>query len=150
MPLIHLIYASTSSTCATPAELAAILATSRRNNTRDGVTGMLLHTGGSFFQVLEGEAAAVDAAFARIAGDERHRDVVTIIRERIHQRAFGEWSMGFAEMDRETLESLTGANDFFSDGTALDALGPGRAKKILMAFRKNRWRLSETAPAGSR
>ncbi|HEY4305455.1 MAG TPA: BLUF domain-containing protein [Gemmatimonadaceae bacterium] len=138
--LIHLIYASTATVELDAAELSEILCVSRRNNERDGVTGMLLHTQGSFFQVLEGEPEQVDAAFERIARDDRHRNVITIIRERIATRAFGEWSMGFAELAAADIATMSGANDFFADATCFDSLDAGRAKKLLTAFRNKRWR----------
>lgn len=102
---------------------------------------MLLYVDGSFFQVLEGSADAVDALFARIALDPRHRSVVTIIREPISQRAFGEWTMGFANMTREEVITAVGMNDFFGSKTCFDELDGGRAKKLLAAFAEGRWRV---------
>jgi hypothetical protein len=66
-PLIHLIYAGSAVGTPDAAALARVLRDSRRNNVRVDVTGMLLYTEGTFFQVLEGPAAAVDATFATIA-----------------------------------------------------------------------------------
>ncbi|MEE2915447.1 MAG: BLUF domain-containing protein, partial [Pseudomonadota bacterium] len=51
----------------------AVLAVSRRNNARDGITGLLYADGRRFLQVLEGERAAVERAYQRIAADPRHR-----------------------------------------------------------------------------
>ena len=139
-PLIHLIYASTA--VGTPGDdtLADVLRASRRNNARVGVTGMLLYTEGTFFQVLEGPAAAVDAAFATIAADPRHARAVTIIRERIARRAFGEWSMGYVTATPRELDAVSGMNDFFTQASCFDLLDAGRAKKLLTAFRVGRWR----------
>jgi hypothetical protein len=138
--LIHVIYASKATVELDAGSLAEILRVSRVNNERVAVTGMLLHTHGSFFQVLEGPSARVDEVFSRIADDPRHRGVVTIIRERIHRRTFGEWSMGFTELKPGEIASVTGANDFFSGATCFDMLDAGRAKKLLSAFRDKRWR----------
>jgi hypothetical protein len=70
-----------------------ILATSRRNNARDGLTGLLYADGTRFLQVLEGEPGKVEAAFARIAPDARHRGVVVLSRRTIDAREFGAWEM---------------------------------------------------------
>jgi hypothetical protein len=43
-----------------------ILETSRRNNARDGLSGLLLLGGRRFLQVLEGPKDALDQAYARI------------------------------------------------------------------------------------
>jgi hypothetical protein len=73
----------------------AILAVSRRNNRRDQVTGLLYYDGRRFLQALEGPAAAVEAAVARIQADARHRAIVILSRRDIAEREFGDWSMAY-------------------------------------------------------
>lgn len=90
----QLLYASNTSRDVTQDVLDDILAKSRRNNARDGITGMLLYIEGGFMQVLEGEEAAVGAAYERIARDKRHWNT-QILLDRAAPRAFGQWSMGF-------------------------------------------------------
>lgn len=70
-----------------------ILAVSRRNNTRDGVTGFLLIDRCLFFQVLEGERACIMATYDRIQRDRRHSDVSLMSLRDIGARAFPDWSM---------------------------------------------------------
>ncbi len=77
-------------------DILAILAKSRRNNARDGVTGGLLFSTGCFAQVLEGPVDAVEAAFERIQCDERHTDVTVLQAGPVAMRDFPDWSMGFA------------------------------------------------------
>ena len=144
-PLIHLIYCSAAPRPLGRDELATLLAGARAYNERHGITGMLLHVDGSFFQVLEGAPEDVERLFARIGADPRHDHVTVIIREPVAVRAFGEWTMGHAEMSRHELDGIVGANDFFAGGRSLAEIGDGRAKKLLAAFRDGRWR---TAPAG--
>lgn len=144
--LIHLIYASAATHAPSTAGLEAILAKSRDNNARDGVTGMLLYADGSFFQVLEGSEEAVDAAFARIDRDERHRGTTCIIRERIARRSFREWTMGFAGVSCDELRVLPGMNDYFESRQCLHELDAGRARKLLQAFGAGRWRSRLVSP----
>ena len=75
--------------------IGGILAKSRRNNVRDGVTGGLLFSDGCFAQVLEGPMEAVMAAFERIQCDERHGEVVVLQSGPIAERHFSDWSMAF-------------------------------------------------------
>ena len=77
------------------AAVAGILAVSKRNNARVGVTGALLFNRGSFAQVLEGSKAAVETTFERIQRDTRHSDVAVLQCEPVTARAFPNWSMGF-------------------------------------------------------
>ncbi len=138
--LTHIIYASTAVMEFTASDLKTILQVARRNNSLKSVTGMLLYASGSFFQVLEGDEATLMALFTHISSDSRHRNVTKIIQEPIAQRAFGDWTMGFAEIESSELETIEGFSDFFQQGNSLSNLQPGRAKKLLSAFAQGRWR----------
>lgn len=138
--LTHLMYTSAAAPGLDPSDLKAILQVSRSKNAERAVTGMLLYTSGSFFQVLEGDDATVTELFAIIVSDPRHTRVTKIIHEPIAQRAFGDWTMGFAEVAPSELASMEGLSDFFQQGESLANLQPGRAKKMLSAFAQGRWR----------
>jgi len=138
--LIHLIYCSAAARSFSREELAALLSRARANNARLGITGMLLHIEGSFFQVLEGAPDAVDGLFDAIRRDARHRQLTVIIREPVAARTFGEWTMGYADITPAELDGIVGANDFYAGGESFTRLGEGRAKKLLAAFRDGRWR----------
>ncbi|MBC8025603.1 MAG: BLUF domain-containing protein [Steroidobacteraceae bacterium] len=150
--LIHCIYSSRASTPMREDEVQSMLEGARRKNVARDITGMLLLIEGSFFQVLEGDAAVVDKTYEAIASDARHDRVTQIIREPIAQRSFGEWSMGFAEMGRAEAQRLVGENDFFDGASCLEHINPGRARKLLVAFGAGRWRTDRTGshPARAR
>jgi Sensors of blue-light using FAD len=73
--------------------LNGILSISRRNNVRDGVTGALVCRRDIYLQLLEGAEDVVEAAFARIAGDDRHLAVERLSAGRVPQRLFPDWAM---------------------------------------------------------
>lgn len=93
MLLTRLIYASRASDVLTPADHEQILESSRRNNAKVGVTGLLAFGAREFLQCLEGSREAVNATYARILGDPRHQDVQLIDCREIEQRWFGDWGM---------------------------------------------------------
>jgi EAL domain-containing protein (putative c-di-GMP-specific phosphodiesterase class I) len=138
--LIHLIYTSTATQAFTDNDILELLEKARENNQRLEITGMLLYTDGSFFQVLEGDRAVVDALFQHIAKDERHTAVTTIIRETIARRSFGDWTMGNTAISVQEVGDIVGLNDFFSEASCFSQLNSGRAKKLLSAFKEGRWR----------
>ena len=109
----QIIYISTSrSQFPDRAAVQDILETSRRNNARDGLSGLLLVGGRRFLQVLEGPAEALDSAYARIRQDPRHFALVELARRPIDERSFAQWSMGFEEEPQAFLpqvERLTAA-----------------------------------------
>ena len=92
-------------------EVQKILASSRRNNVREGVTGALLFNGEWFAQVLEGPLAKVEATFERIQRDPRHADVTVLESGVASCRVFADWSMAYAGAD-ETQRSRMKALSF--------------------------------------
>jgi hypothetical protein len=143
--LIHLIYASTATEAFGNVQLTELLQQSRANNERLSLTGMLLHSEGNFFQVLEGEPARVDQLYQKIILDKRHGQFTVIIREPIARRSFPSWSMGFSSVSPEELTAIAGLNDFFGKRSCFIQLDAGRAKKLLAAFAEGRWRANATS-----
>lgn len=140
--LIHLIYCSAASHALSTEELQNIINVARRKNEKVDITGILLYSDKSFFQVLEGKEKDVNQLFDLISRDSRHLQITTIIKEKIPKREFAEWTMGFYHPDLEALQSIDGFNDFFTSRTCLADLDRGRAKKLLQAFAQGRWRKS--------
>lgn len=137
MPLIHLIYVSTAREEFDNRELQHILEASARNNTPRGITGMLIYAGGSFMQILEGEAAAVDETYRRITQDPRHHDIFLIERETIQERDFGDWHMGFRRIGIQDIAAHPAYTPFLANGhidPARIGAKPGAALDMLKDF----------------
>ncbi|RZJ25497.1 MAG: BLUF domain-containing protein [Haliea sp.] len=113
--LIQLIYASRVSRSLGPMDIKDILAASRRNNAKLGVTGALCLNNGIFLQALEGDRSAVNALYHRILLDERHRDTAILSFGEITKRRFGTWSMGLlasVEENRDLFLKYSASADF--------------------------------------
>lgn len=76
--------------------IGAIVATARRTNKANNVTGALLFTGSGFAQVLEGPREIVESTFERISADPRHADVTVLSFTPTERRCFPDWPMGFS------------------------------------------------------
>lgn len=137
--LLQLVYVSSATTPLDDAALAALLAQSRENNARGGVTGMLLYKDGNFLQLIEGAEAAVRALHARILRDARHQRVITIIEDRTAERQFPGWSMGFVPADRMPTASVEAFTPFLLPGgdPARFAELRGQVREVLDTFRRN-------------
>ena len=98
--MFQLVYISSTREDIDPATLEAILEVSRRNNGRNGVTGLLVAGRRRFLQALEGPEQAVLDTYARIRADPRHYAFVLLTGRAIDRRAFGDWSMA-CECGRE-------------------------------------------------
>lgn len=92
-------YSSYATAGVQPSDLEAILATSQRNNARDGLTGVLMFNGAIFVQTIEGPAAVVDGLMARIGDDQRHCEIEVRDSRTIRRRIFPDWSMGYVRLD---------------------------------------------------
>lgn len=93
----QLVYISTARREISPELLRVILAVSRTNNLRVGVTGLLVSGGNRFLQVLEGPVEAVCDTYKRIQQDQRHYALVVLTSRSVPARAFGDWSMAFKQ-----------------------------------------------------
>ena len=143
MDLVHCIYCSTSTNeDFSPADLATLLAECREKNSKADLTGMLLYSDKTFFQVLEGDRSVVEALLEKLTKDKRHKSVTKIILESIEERAFAQWTMGYSKVSKKELAEIPGLNDFFAQGRSYMELGEGRAKALLSAFKDGAWRVS--------
>ena len=73
--------------------LTSILANARRRNARDAITGALICRHDIYLQLIEGDGAAIDALYARIAADDRHLAVTLLSRAEVADRLFPGWAM---------------------------------------------------------
>lgn len=137
--MISLTYLSTATLPYTQEQLTELLAASRERNHADDLSGMLLYAGGHFIQTLEGPEENVDATFARIERDSRHRNIYIALREPIDERVFPDWSMGFENLSPEDAQTLPGFNDFLAghEMSAEDRKRLGRAGVFHRVFKNN-------------
>jgi Sensors of blue-light using FAD len=98
--LVRLLYASRMDASVNPEALSAILRSSRANNPKVGVTGVLCCSHGIFMQSLEGGRTVVSKLFQKIATDKRHHDVVLLSYDEISERRFAGWAMGQVNVSR--------------------------------------------------
>ena len=95
--------------------IRGILAASRTNTARVGVTGALMFNAGCFAQVLEGPGEAVETTFERIQQDERHGEVSLLALEPVEERLFTDWSMayvGASQADAARYGDMAGESGF--------------------------------------
>ena len=106
-----LVYMSSPTREMDDAEVQDLLRRAKRNNDRDGITGILIHDRRRYLQCLEGEEARVEATFARISMDPRHRAIIRLQSGTIDRRQFPGWAMATkmaakGQSLKETVEPL--------------------------------------------
>jgi hypothetical protein len=127
--LVRLLYASRAAAAPSAAVNEAILARSRSYNTAHGITGILCQGGDIFMQVLEGGRDEVNALYAQIVRDPRHKDVILLQYEEITERRFAGWTMGQVDLSRVNLSLLLK----YSERPVLDPYSvPGRVSAAML------------------
>lgn len=112
--MYYIIYVSQAEKPMDEAEIEEILTRSRANNTKAGITGLLIYRyapdtkSGHFIQMLEGEKAAVCALYDRIRDDPRHHTKILLEQGDSEGRLFADWSMGFKNVGDEHFKTVPG------------------------------------------
>ncbi|MEN9659232.1 MAG: hypothetical protein RL571_2697 [Pseudomonadota bacterium] len=97
--MIRLLYVSQAASGITEEQVKDILKSAQRKNPATGLTGVLVHGGGLFMQVLEGPEQAVLRQYVKILDDRRHSDCQTLHISPANDRIFEKWSMGIIQSD---------------------------------------------------
>ncbi len=137
--MYHLVYISYASRALREADLLDILNTSRINNKKAGITGMLVYLRERFIQVLEGDYEAVNRIYKDIKDDTRHHKVTTVLEGNTEHRIFKDWSMGFKKLDGQQFEELSGyrdPEDFFNSTHVTDE-SPAVMIFLSLFYKKN-------------
>jgi class 3 adenylate cyclase len=96
----RLTYISKFSQSLTKKEIENIGNISQTNNSREGITGVLLCCSNIFFQILEGEEDRIDSLYQKILKDDRHYQILCLKSElNVSLRIFPEWSMNVIVLD---------------------------------------------------
>lgn len=104
--MIRLLYCSQVKSDFSEEILKEILLTSRENNRKNRITGVLVHGGGLFMQVLEGPEQNVLRTYMKILDDKRHTDSRIIHITPVKDRLFENWTMGVIEAEPLTFENV--------------------------------------------
>jgi hypothetical protein len=98
--MLRLLYLSQAVTALDDDSIENILRTAQRNNPKVGITGVLIHGGGYFMQLLEGPEQAVLHLYVKILDDRRHGNCQIIqVSPMTSDRLFAQWAMGSIKSD---------------------------------------------------
>ncbi|MBD2177721.1 BLUF domain-containing protein [Pseudanabaena sp. FACHB-1998] len=96
----RLTYISSFSRSLSKREIEAIGHISQTNNSREGITGVLLSCNSIFFQILEGDEDCIDRLYEKILRDDRHNGILCLKSEQnVSTRKFPDWSMEVIVLD---------------------------------------------------
>ena len=103
---IRISYASTTNSqpSSIRQDLTDILNEAQQHNAIHGICGVLFYGNDYFFQCLEGEKQVVDALYAKIAKDPRHKNIVTLSYDSIKEPRFNSWNLKYVLQEDTVLE----------------------------------------------
>lgn len=127
--LLTLTYTSSATHLLSVDQLVDLIEQIRPKNERLGVTGLLLYSGGTVVQTLEGAPEVVDDLLDVIAADPRHTGVRVVDRSAVAERAFTTWSMGFRNITAREVAELQDFTEF-----ARQSVGDDLAAHAVAAF----------------
>ena len=105
--LYNVVYCSRATAGVGDTDVARIVATAKRYNPENGITGMLVFGSGIFFQWLEGPRDTVTQLMVMLRTDSRHDSIVELSEvEESRERLFPDWAMELvgAEHIRDVLQ----------------------------------------------
>lgn len=108
----RVIYLSSATKPLSDEEISLLLTVSRKRNLENNITGLLLYADGNFIQIIEGNEVDVNLLFDKIQKDSRHKNVITVVNEKIKKRSFSDWSMGYSIVNPEFIALHPEINPF--------------------------------------
>ena len=98
--LYNMVYCSRAAPGVDAAAVDRIIASSRRWNPAQGITGLLVFGSGIFFQWLEGPRHSIMELMATLQTDTRHGSIVQLsATEEVRERLFPDWDMELVTAD---------------------------------------------------
>jgi hypothetical protein len=89
--------------------LQQLLQAAQIRNRAAGITGVLVHDQGSYFQWLEGPSESLQRVWASILRDRRHHQVTVLREEPISDRVFQGWDLRIARGAQVSIEATVAA-----------------------------------------
>lgn len=96
-----IVYVSTVTQEMESNEIKDILNNSKEWNNKNGITGLLLFSGGNFFQIIEGEKDMISELFQEIKSDKRHHNIIQIFGKEIHKEAYDGYDSDYVSEDSD-------------------------------------------------
>ena len=104
----HLIYLSQATRPLSAKALTNLVEQARQANARQCLTGALVYSNKRFIQLLEGEQAALEAAYMHISQDPRHQHLCKVAHRPIAARYFSESPLAFQTLSPAQFAHLAG------------------------------------------
>ncbi len=86
--------------------ISEVVATAKKENPRNDITGVLFYLNGKFLQVIEGPEDSLRRLMRNIEADPRHHSVDYVIDTPVKSRGFSKWNMDSFDLENPKLFDL--------------------------------------------
>jgi hypothetical protein len=128
-------YVSTANRDLNQDEVAELLELTEVRNNEQGVNGLLIYSGGNFFEVIVGEKTKIKDLFENIKEDPRHRNIMMVFEKKISKQLFEDEKANF--ISENTQHRQMKVENFLYYIQDLDESTQKAVKNILVAMGKN-------------
>lgn len=94
-------YVSTANKDLNRDEVAELLDQTEIRNNNEGVNGLLIYSGGNFFEVIVGEKSKIKNLFKNIKEDPRHRNLMMVFEKEIDKPLFEDRDANFISQNTQ-------------------------------------------------
>ncbi len=127
-----IVYVSNASEDLEKDQIIDILYKSKDWNNENDITGLLLFSGGNFFQIIEGEKKVIFDLFQEIQADNRHENILQIFGKEIYKDAYNGYESDFVADD--SFYDPEKFQDYLNQIKVLEPSAQLAVKNILKAF----------------
>jgi len=125
-------YVSTANRDLNQDEVAELLDQTEIRNNNEGVNGLLIYSGGNFFEVIEGEKIKIKDLFENIKEDPRHKNIIMVFEKKIDKPLFDDKEANF--ISKNTKHGQMKLENFLYYIKDLDESTQKAVKNILAAM----------------
>ena len=127
--MLSVLYVSTMNVEYSQDDFDILLNIFRNSNHEHNITGLMLYCGNNnIIQYLEGPNKSIERLYENISNDSRHKDVKTLLYQKIDERIISDWNLLYKPISDKTFQ------DFIESCT--NAKNDDHIKKILNKFIK--------------
>jgi hypothetical protein len=128
-------YVSTANRDLNHDEVTELLDLTELRNNEEGVNGLLIYSGGNFFEVIVGEETKIKELFENIKEDPRHRNIMIVFEKKISKQLFDDNKANFISENTKHRQMKVG--NFLHYIQDLDDSTQKAVKNILAAMGEN-------------
>ena len=145
--LHSLMYSSIADPNLSQQDIEDLLASARRNNEQQEITGLLVFQDNCFLQILEGDRKKISHLFEqKLMRDPRHSSVTLFHDEALVQRQFRFWHLAYSDLNKQGTRISLPYREYLNTERGLYKLSSNTTKALALVRQIHRRVLCRQKP----